>query len=120
MVLLVAMINAVVLILNPEQSASSLLISDSIENYMQTEDVITSSHEGKSFSSVQNTPGQESRYSSGATSLLQLTLPILHIKETRTLVQVTIHKPGSRFLPDSCLPELNEPELFLLHRRLNT
>jgi hypothetical protein len=119
MIITSAVMNSVVLIINPAQvlpySLSPLVL---IEDY-ETGSNIRQSGGIDFFSQVQNVPEQQSRLS---TKIVSENIARVVFSDTiyAPIIKENINKPGARYLLCRNHPELNDTELYVLHRRLNT
>jgi hypothetical protein len=115
----VALVNTAVLIINPDQFTSTAGLSYEISFGSDRDDIITTSYTGELFSPLQQIPDPEFRLKSN-TIPVPVSGTTLYTNNLSLSRQDIILKPIAGFLPPGTMSGLNNSRLFILHRRLNT
>jgi len=119
LLVIVSVINAAVLVINPQQ-LNSVIEEQSVRCLLsRPEGFITASHKNELITPDQDFALYEFRSETRASSQpAPRFLQPFH--STAPAIVAIINKSGSGHLTNSTRPEFNGVELFLLHRRLNT
>lgn len=117
---LVAVINSMILIISPERYYGIGLAASYVELPTNSDsNDITASYENDLLSQAQELPYLQIRLSLKST-VQPVTGNTQFFHPFAPILTSNINKPGSRYLTPRNFPELNEIDLFILHRRLNT
>lgn len=119
LITLVAIVNTLVLIINPEKYGIELAASNYYLPSDSEDNGIQASYENDYLSQAQQLPEQQFKLTYRCT-IQPVTNHTQFFQPFAPVFTTNINKPGSRYLPPRNFPELNEIELFILHRRLNT
>ncbi len=117
---LVAVINSMILIISPERYYGIGLAASYVDLPTNSDrNDIKASYKNDLLSQAQDLPELQIRLSLKST-VQPVTSNTQFSHTFAPVLSTNINKPGSRYLTPRNSPELNELDLFILHRRLNT
>lgn len=115
----ISVINTVVFIINPQQ-LNSVIEEQTVRFFLSNSDgIISTSSRSELMTPDQDLPVYE--FKNDRKISVQTSPRFLQLFQSITPVETgTVSKSASGYLKRSSRPELNDVELYILHRRLNT